>query len=285
MAASIAAAVFLGLMLVYVLQLTDGTLHSGDEIRLLTGLPCLALIPAIGKRALGHLKVHDFVARRPLTAFAEQVRSLRVGVSLDVDHPQIITVTSAGPGEGKSVLTLSLGRSAQLDGERVLAIECDVRQPTFAQRLNGVLAPGLLDVLRGELEWQDAVQTDPVTEMKYISAGKPGSDVLGLFLSDEMRQVLQEARDHYDLILLDASPIEAMTEARVAAMLADATLVCVKWRSTGSKSLLHALEALRDAHATVIGTVLTRVDPRVHLRSGHADAGVYHRRHKAYFQG
>ena len=76
-----------------------------------------------------------------------------------------------------------------------------------------------------------------------------------------------------------------MTEARVAAGLADATLVCVRWRSTQGKTLLRALEILRDAHAHVIGTVLTRVDLRVHLRSGNADAGVYHRRYKAYFRG
>jgi capsular exopolysaccharide synthesis family protein len=224
-----------------------------------------------------------------LTAFAEQVRSLRVGLSLDVDHPQIITVTGAGPGDGKSVLTLAVGRSAALDGERVLAIECDVRQSTFAYRMHGASAPamrvpGLMDVLRGEAEWRDAVQVDPISDMDFVVAGKPGSDVLGLFLSDEMRQVLGDAREHYDLVLLDAPPVEAMTEARVAAALADATLLCVRWRSTSAKTLLHTLEALRDAHATVIGTVLTRVDPRVHLRSGYADAGVYHRRYKAYFR-
>jgi Mrp family chromosome partitioning ATPase len=141
-----------------------------------------------------------------------------------------------------------------------------------------------MDVLRGEADWRDAVQVDPISDMDFVVAGKPGSDVLGLFLSDEMRQVLGNAREQYDLILLDAPPIEAMTEARVAAALSDATLLCVRWRSTHSRTLIHTLEALRDAHATVIGTVLTRVDPRVHLRSGYADAGVYHRRYKAYFR-
>jgi uncharacterized protein involved in exopolysaccharide biosynthesis/Mrp family chromosome partitioning ATPase len=309
MAASIAAAVFLGLVLVHILQLADGTLQSGDNIRLLTGLPCLALIPEVGRRGLGHLKIYDYVVRRPLTSFAEQVRFLRAGVSLDVDHPQIVTVTGARAAEGKSLVTIALGRSAQLDGERVLAIECDVRQATFQQRLQGGAAPepqdsaspgrwgggatlgrrgpaaqGLTDVLRGEIGWRDAVQTDPMTGMRFITAGKPGADILGLFLSDAMKQLLAEARDDYDLILLDAPPIEAMTEARVAAALADATLLCVRWRSTKGKTLLHALEVLSDAHATVIGSVLTRVDPRVHLRSGYADAGVYHRRYKAYFR-
>jgi succinoglycan biosynthesis transport protein ExoP len=285
MAASIAAAVFLGLLLVYVLHLADSTLHSGEEVRDVVGAPCLALIPEVGTRALGHLKIQDYVVRRPLTAFAEQVRSLRAEVSLNNDHPRIITVTAARPAEGKSVLTLVLGRSAQLGGERVLAIECDVRQASFQHRLAGNAAPGLLDVLRGETKWRDALQDDPITGMKFITAGKPGGDVLGLFLSDGMRQLLAELRDHYDLILLDAPPIEAMTEARIAATLADATLLCVRWRSTETKTLLHALEMLRDAHARIIGTVLTRVDTRVHLRSGHADAGVHHRRYKAYFRG
>jgi succinoglycan biosynthesis transport protein ExoP len=284
MVGSTAAAIFLGLLLVYVLQLIDSTIHCGEELRNLTGLPCFALIPEVRRRALGHLKIHDYVVRRPLTAFAEQIRALRASVSLDIDHPQIITVTAARPSEGKSLLALALGRSAQLGGERVLAIDCDVRQGSFLHRLDASPAPGLMEVLRGETAWRDAVQEDAISGMKFITAGKPGGDVLGLFLSDGMRQLLAEVRDDYDLILLDAPPIEAMTEARVAATLSDATLMCVRWRSTQTKTLLHALEVLRDAHAKVIGTVLTRVDARVHLRSGYGDAGVYHRRNKAYFQ-
>lgn len=285
MAASVAASVFLGLVLIYALHLTDSTLHSGEELRTLTGLPCLALIPEVGKRALGHLRIQDYVARRPLTAFAEQIRSLRAGVSLDIDHPQVIAITAARPAEGKSLLAISLGRSAQLGGERVLVIECDVRQASFRYRLDGHDGPGLTDVLRGAAEWRDTLQDDPVTGMKFIAAGKPNSDILALFLSDEMRQLLADAREHYDLILLDSPPVEAMTESRIAAALADATLLCVRWRATPTKTLLRAMEMLHDAHAKIIGTVLTRVDPRVHLRSGYADAGVYHRRYRAYFRG
>ena len=285
MAASFAAAVFLGLVMVHLLQLTDQTMHSGEELRRLTGVPCLALLPQVGKRALMHLSIHDYVVRRPLTMFAEQVRALRAGLSLDIDHPQIVTITAARPAEGKSLLTLALGRSAQLGGERVLVIECDLRQGAFPQRLGGYPSPGLTDVLRGELEWREALQDDPITGMKFIAGGRPGDDVLGLFLSDEFRQMLAELRDDFDLILLDAPPAEAMTEARVAAALADGTLLCVRWRSTQTKTLVHALELLHDAHAKIIGTGPTRVDPHVHLRSGYADAGVYHRRYKVHFGG
>jgi succinoglycan biosynthesis transport protein ExoP len=251
----------------------------------LTGVPCLALIPQLGKRELGHLKIHDYVVRRPLTAFAEQIRSLRAGVSLDIDHPQIIAITAARPAEGKSLLTIALGRSAQLGGERVLLIECDLRQGTFQHRLDGSPSPGLAEVLRGDFKWREVLQSDPLTGMKFIAGGAPGADVLGLFLSEKIRRLLVEVREDFDLILLDAPPVEAMTEARVAAALADATLLCVRWRFTQRKTLMHSVEMLHDAHVKIIGTVLTRVEPRVHLRSGHADAGVYHRRYKAYFKG
>lgn len=285
MAAAFVASVFLGLVLIHALHLTDATLRSGEELRSLTGVPCLALIPEVGKRALGHLRIQDYVARRPLTAFAEQVRSLRAGVSLNINHPQVIAITAARPAEGKSLLALALGRSAQLGGERVLVIECDVRQASFRYRLDGHDGPGLTDVLRGTAEWRDTLQDDPITGMKFIAAGKAGTDILGLFLSDEMRQLLAEAREQYDLVLLDTPPVEAMTESRIAAALADATLLCVRWRATPTKTLLRAMEILHDAHAKIIGTVMTRVDPRVHLRSGYADAGVYHRRYRAYFRG
>ncbi len=285
MVAAQAGAIFLGLLLVYVLHLADITLHSGEEIRTATGLPCFALIPEVGKRALGHLRVHDYVARRPLTAFAEQVRALRAGLRFGTNNPRIIAITAARPSEGKSVLTITLGRSAQLSGNRVLVIECDLRQPSFLRRFGVAPGPGLAEILKGEVEWRDTVQDDPITGMAFIAAGKPGGDVLGLFLSETMDTLLSKVRLAYDLVLLDAPPVQAMTEARVVAAAADATLMCVRWRSTPRNTLMNALEMLQDAHAKVIGTVLTRVDPRAHLRSGYADAEVYHRRYKSYYRG
>lgn len=290
MLAACAAGVFLGLLAVHLLQLVDDTLQSGEAIRTLTGLTCFALIPELGRRALGPTRVHEYAARRPLTAFAEQIRALRAAVGLAADRPKVIAITAARPAEGKSMLTLSLGRSAQTGGERVLAIECDARQPSFHQRIGtpGGVQIGLLDILRGDAAWHDTVREDRLTGMAYITAGRPargGTDLLGLFMSDTMRRLLTEVREAYDLVLLDCPPVEAMTESRVAAALADATLMCVRWRRTQAKTLLHALGLLHEAHAKVSGVVLTRVDTREHLRSGNADAGVYHRRYKAYFRG
>jgi capsular exopolysaccharide synthesis family protein len=260
-------------------------MNSSSDLRTATGLPCFALLPQVTGRALGVLRIEEYVVRRPLTAFAEQMRSLRAGLWLGVHRPRVIAITAARPAEGKSTVTLCLGRSARMSGERVVAVECDLRQPSFQRRLQGDRGPGLADLLRGEATLEAVLRKDSLTGMAYVPAGKVGGDALGLFMSEAMGRMLQTLRQDYDLVLLDAPPVQATTEARVVASMADATLLCVRWRSTPGATLSYTIELLEEIHANVVGTVLTRVDPRAHVRSGHADAEVYHRRYRPYQRG
>ena len=285
MAASVAMALFLGLVHAYLLHLADTTLHSGEDVRSLSNLPNFALIPEVKRRVLGHLPLEDYVVRRPLTAFAEQVRALRAGLWFGADRPRVIAITAARPSEGKTITTLALARSAALGGEKVLAIECDLRQSRFAHRLRAHQPAGLSEVLRGEASLDEAIEQDGVTGMAFIHAGQPSGDVLSLFMSEDMARLLAIVRGRYDIVLLDAPPVQAITEARVIAAIADATVLCVRWRSTPRAVMRHALDLLEDANANVVGTVLTRIDPRTHMRSGFADAEVYHRRYRQYYQG
>lgn len=144
---------------------------------------------------------------------------------------------------------------------------------------------GLAELLRGEASLVDVVETDPVIGMAFIYAGNPNGDVPGLFMSEAMARLLATVRTQYELVLLDAPPVQPMTEARVIAAIADATVLCVRWRSTPQAVLRLALDLLEDANANVAGTVLTRIDPPAHFRSGFADAEVYHRRYRQYYQG
>jgi len=282
--AACAAGVFLGLIAVYGLHLLDTSVSSGSDIRDATNLPCFALLPEIGKRALGHLRAEDYVVRRPLTAYAEQIRSLRASLRFGAHRPRVIAIAAARPGEGKTLLTLSLGRSAKLAGESVLLIECDLRQPKFARIFGSESEPGLSDFLRGTATIGDISRPDPWTALSFIPAGRSTGDLLSLFMSDAMIKLLDTAREQFDLILLDTPPIQAMSEARVIAALADAALLCVRWRNTPRAVLRHAFDLLRDTHANIVGTVLTRVDPKAHVRSGAADSEVYHRRYRPYYR-
>ncbi|HEY8288450.1 MAG TPA: GumC family protein, partial [Acetobacteraceae bacterium] len=95
MAGATASGVMFGLLTAYVLHLTDTTLQSGEDARAAARRPCFALLPEISRRARGHLPVHDYAARRPLTAFAEQIRALRTGLWLGADRPRVVAITAA----------------------------------------------------------------------------------------------------------------------------------------------------------------------------------------------
>ena len=289
MGAAVAAGILLGLMLVHLLHLTDSTLNSGEDVRAVVKLPCFALVPELTRRELRHAPIEEFVLRRPLTAYAEQIRAVRAGLWLGAERPRVVAITAARTAEGKSVLALALARSAALSGERVLLIDCDMRRPSLARMLHAPDGPGLVDLLRGEAGLLDVLHNDklgaPGGEMHFVPSGQPRGDTFGLFMGPEMARLLSEARQEYALVVLDSPPVQAITEARVLAAVADATVLCVRWRATPRDVVSYALDLLEDAHAQVAGVVLTRVDPRAHVRSGYADAEVYHRRYKAYFPG
>jgi polysaccharide biosynthesis transport protein len=277
MAAAIAFGILFGLLLVYLQELADNTLRSGEAARAALGLPCFALLPEIPLRELGHLSADEYVARKTLSPFAEQVRTLRTGLRMGQHHPRVVAVTAARPDEGKTTVALALARSAALSGEHVLIMECDLRRPTFAVHMRAKAPMGLADCLREKLTAHQAICTDAATGMDVMQAGRIGFDLPDRFLSDTMTGMLAELRQEYDLILLDSPPVQAIAEARILAGIADATLLCVRWCATPRPVVQHTLELLEEAHAHVVGCVLTRVDALAHLRSGYADADVYHR--------
>ncbi|HUB11535.1 MAG TPA: polysaccharide biosynthesis tyrosine autokinase [Acetobacteraceae bacterium] len=278
MAAVTAFGLGFGLLMAYLLELADDTLRSGEAVRAALGLPCFALLPELSRRELGRLSADEYVARHTLSLFAEQVRALRAGLRIGRDHPHVIAVTAARTGEGKTTVALALARSAALSGEHVLLMECDLRRPTFAARLRVGPTIGLAECLRQGLPPHQAIVTDLATRMDVMQAGRVGVDLPDRFLSHTIASILFELRQEYDLILLDCPPLQAIAEARILAGVADATLLCARWGGTRRPAAQHTLALLEEAHAHVVGCVLTRVDAAAHVRSGYADADVYHRR-------
>ncbi|MDE2580345.1 MAG: polysaccharide biosynthesis tyrosine autokinase [Rhodospirillales bacterium] len=274
LAAAAGFGVLFGLFVVYLLELGDSTLPGGEAVRAALRLPCFALIPEVRRRTLGRLRVEDYAAVKPLSAFAEQVRGLRAGLWLGARRPRAVAVTAARPAEGKTTVAVALGRSAALAGERVVLLDCDLRHPSLAALFGAEGRAGLADCLRGEASLEQVLGKDPLTPMAYVGAGSAGPDGFGLFLSEAMVRVMQALRNEYDLVLLDAPPALAMSDTRVIAQIADATLLCVRWRVTPRDVAAAAIELLEESQAAVVGVALTRVDRRAHARSGHADSSM-----------
>jgi Mrp family chromosome partitioning ATPase len=214
---------------------------------------------------------------------------------MGTERSRVVAVTAARPAEGKTSVALALGRIAALGGERVCALDCDVRQPAWGGGGGGGAALGrllqadgelgLTDLLAGHATDEQVIRQDPLWGMPYIAAGSAEANAFSLFMAEAMARLLQRLRAQFDLVLLDAPPALAMTGTRAIAAIADATLLCLRWRSTPLAMAENALALLGEAGANVIGLALTRVDARAHLRSGAADAEEYHPRYGGYFRG
>lgn len=283
-AAAVVLGVLFGLLVIWFLEQSDSTIRSGDEVRSSLGLPNLALVPMLRRGLLGRHRVEDYVVRKPLSPFAESMRTLRAALWLGAEPPRVVVITAARPGEGKTTTSVALARSAAMNGERVLLIDCDVRQPSLGRVFRAEGAAGVTDLLLGQAVLERIIRRDHLSSLDYIPAGAAEIHSLGLFMSEAMAGLLDRVRRDYDLIVLDAPPALAMADARVVARLADATLLCVKWRDTPRSVVRNSLGLLEDAHARVVGACLTQVDAKVHGRSGYADAEVYHPRYGGYFR-
>ena len=281
---AVALGILLGLLLAWLLELADSTLRSGEEVRTALDLPCFALVPELSALQLGRMRVADYITQRPLSPFSEQLRGLRAGLWLGMTRPKLVAITAARPDEGKTTLTLALARSAAMHGERVIALDCDVRKPGFGRLLGAEAAPGLSEHLLGHASLEQVIQHDPLSGMQFIGSGAAEIGARGLLGSPAMAALLTRLAEDYDLVLLDAPPAAAMTDARVLAALADTTLLLVRWHHTPRGVVRHAIGLLEEAQAKIGGVVLTRVDAKAHVRSGFADAEIYHPRYGGYFR-
>ena len=112
-----------GVLLAGLADALDTSFRSGSDVRAQLGLSCLALLPEVhGPQQAG--------LAAPFSLFAEQLRALRTGLHLGT-APRIIAITAARPAEGKTTLTIAFARALAASGLRVLAIDGDIRQPSF----------------------------------------------------------------------------------------------------------------------------------------------------------
>jgi len=219
------------------------------------------------------------VLRERNSIYSEAIRN--IGVGLRMEGTRVVLVTSALPGEGKSVLASSLACSVGDDGHRVLLVDCDLRRPAVHLMLNRPWRPGIRELILGEIEEDAAVCTDAPSSVAYIAASnrqasqKPSPQ--DLFGSKRFEQLLTKWRDQYDLIVLDAPPVLSVSDALILDRLADATLLVVHWASTPLAVFQAAARKLRIASAHVPRVVLSRVDLRTYTQHeyGKVYDGIY----------
>jgi succinoglycan biosynthesis transport protein ExoP len=257
---TIAFALFACLLAV-ILHRFDRTLHTAAEAAEALRIPCAGLIPSIPHELNRQPRR---ILEQPPIAYTRAIRS--TVVSLLASDPvasrsqRIVLVTSSIRGEGKSAVSWSFGFYAAKLGQRVLFLD-------FGQlsRRPGGDTIDLFRVLANDHPLADAIQHIQELGIDYLSAGLSDGNRLWLLANPKMSLLFEQLRDTYDLVVINAPPLQDAPEVRLLARWADHVLLAVRAGSTNrdlAQSMLHQFARTEDLNAnTQFWSVLTRRYP------------------------
>lgn len=183
----------------------------------------------------------------PDSAYCEEYRSLRTQVlhKSQKQKLQAIVVASVNRSEGKSVTAINLSwLLAQTDGVKCLLIDSDLRLPSLADYLGIETDKGLSDILTGETTLTDAIIRLEPSGLHILAGGEARADVAELISGPKFREILRQAREMFDYVIIDAPPLGIFTDATVLIEHADAAMLVVRANRTKYGALDRILEQL-----------------------------------------
>ncbi|EKE31249.1 capsular polysaccharide biosynthesis protein, putative tyrosine-protein kinase [Salimicrobium jeotgali] len=215
------------------------------------------------KRKNSPLMKRSLIAHEnPMSPVSEQYRTIRTNLDFaSVDSElQMMTVTSAGPSEGKSLTTANLAVVFAQQGKKVLLVDADMRKPTvhYTFRLDNVA--GLSNYIAGhDHSLADLINSSRVENLDIMTSGPIAPNPSELLGSQKMDEFLKEVKQKYDLIIFDSPPVLAVTDSQVLTSQTNGTLLVVRNKRTEKEAAKRAKELLEQAKANVLGMVLNDV--------------------------
>lgn len=210
----------------------------------------------INPRVVAH---HD-----PTAPVSEQYRMLRTNLfSMSAKKSlKTFVVTSAIHGEGKTVTATNLAfvMAEDLNAKSVLLIDADLRKGRISHLLGVGPRPGFAELLSNGVPLSDALIDIGLKNLTVLPSGKSPKNPAELLGSSRMKQLIAELRGRFDTVLFDAPPVMSVTDPGVLGSQTDGVLMVVQAGRTQRASVQHAEQLLSQAHARVLGYIITNVE-------------------------
>lgn len=258
---AIAGFLFVAALLV-LRNLGRNTVNSPRDLALITGVQNVGSLPTLpGGRRRG---MPNLVLERGDSDIAETLRALRINLqSVGRGGPaSTVLVTSPSAGDGKTTLAVALARLCAADGMKVLLLETDMRRPRIAATIGAPRSRGSIEsVLTGKADLRDAVHVDSRSGLHCLFSDQSAAHPQQLIDSDAFADMLDRARNEYQLVVLDSPPIMRVADAVLLSAYSDVILFAVGWERTSTDMLAEAIRRLPEDARARTATVLTRVRP------------------------
>ena len=254
------AGTILGIAAAFAVQVLDPRLRREEQLRRLYRLPILARIPREVKKTEAPI---DPLALSP--AASEAYRTLRGTLAVQKrnhgDSARVILVTGSSPSEGKTTTAVNLATSLATAGNSVILMESDLRRPSIGRALDVKPTYGMVSVLIEGIDLEDALVTTEQFGANFglLLADYEGGWISELFALPAARQLIDDAREIADYVIVDSPPLTDVIDALPLASYVDDVLLVVKIGKTTLSKLaqlgeLLAENGIKPAGFTVVGT-------------------------------
>lgn len=206
-------------------------------------------------------KEQPLIAMRKNAIGIEAFRSLRTNLQfVEVDRPpHVVVLTSSIANEGKTTIACNLAITLARSAQRVCLIEADLRRPNVSNYLGIDGTLGLTNVVAGQFELDDVLVPWNRGLLTVLPAGTTPPDPSELLGSRNMTSLVEQLRERFDIVLIDAPPLLPVTDAAVLSKVADAVLMVIRYKFTRREQVARAMQDLETVRARVLGTILTFV--------------------------
>ena len=256
----LAAGIALGMGLALVRELMDNTVKDRETLEALTGVGLVGSIPLA--RELRNSQVVSFEGDS--SSAAESFRQLRTNLQfLNVDNPpRVIVVTSASPGEGKSTTGINIALALAEAEHNVVLVDGDLRRPAIHKCLDLVGSAGFSTVLSGAATLPEVLQETKFPNLTVLTSGACPPNPSELLGSRAAENAMNELRERFDFVIIDSSPLLAVTDSSILSANSDGALVMCRYGRTKREHLADAIGNLRHVGATVLGVAFTMTPTR-----------------------
>ena len=268
----------LGILFVLLMRILKNGVRSASEIERETGLSVFAKIPQSSNKLLrGHKHLHHglpFVLQNAEDKVSESFRSLQTALMFLMPKPEhsVVLVMGLIPGVGKSFVSLNLAATIAASGKKVLLIDADMRRGV----IHGRSEFGLADVLAGIATLDTAISQKHSDNLFVMNAGKTKLAACELLRSDAMDKLLKEAREKFDMVIVDTPPLNLVTDAELICPLVDYSLFVLHYGRHSMEEIKETVERVKrysDKPAAIVMNHCER-EPG-HYGYGYYDKGYY----------
>ena len=203
----------------------------------------------------------DFtVGNKTKSIVGEAYRTLRTNIQYSFFDKEIktIVITSAEMGEGKSTVARNIALTFAQTEKKVILIDCDLRNPSVHENFKVSNSVGISEVLLGKATLEESVQKRN-DNFYFLTSGKIPPNPSEMLASSAMTELIEKLKEEYDIIVLDTTPLQVVTDAQILSTKVDGIILVVRAARTKKDVVIEAKNLLDKVGANIIGTVLYAV--------------------------